>query len=102
MGLLDDEIGAARRKRTVFQIHGTPVQQQTCLICIKENRRKLIIGIIHDELTLWRFEQRLGQRAGRKVRVEDNESQSRGMKKQHHHYGEAEYRPLSRPSPCSE
>ena len=43
-------IGRARRIRTVFQIHLAPIQQQRAPIAVKEQRRKRVVLIVHNQL----------------------------------------------------
>src|SRR5258708_14636853 len=84
-GIVQKNRRSARSSRTILHIVEVAVQEQGILAGIKNDRREEIVVAIDDELSRGCRKKRLRKRTRRKIRIEKNKGQARGLKEHTKH-----------------
>src|SRR6266852_3817686 len=84
--IVDKHVRHTWRRRSIFQIVELAVQEQRVLIRVENEGRKCVVVVINDEFSRGRRTEGLRERTRREVRIEDDEREPGGVKKQNHHY----------------
>ena len=76
--------------RSVNQVVNAAVPQPGFPIGIEEDRGVSVVMMVDHEFSRRRLQQRIRERTRGKVRIEDDQGEARGVKKQNHHQSRSE------------
>lgn len=81
----DENMRRIGRERPVFEVIYTAVEQQRLGIRVEKHRRERVVLVVNDQLPFRRLQKRVGERLGRKIRVEGDHGEPGRVKEQNHH-----------------
>src|ERR1700690_3160100 len=102
LGIVNEDVGRTWSEGAILQILFTAVQEQCVAACIKKDGGKWVVMALRNQRTLRSFQQSVDERARRKIGIEHDEREARGVKEQDHHQSGSDDGPLPNGSKCSQ